>query len=59
MTSLSIPPVSTGTVRAPEASEGPGPDKLRDGDADDAAAPRAPSSAPAPAGMGKIVDKTV
>jgi hypothetical protein len=42
--------------RSAEAAEGPGRDRVPDNDADDvkAAAPRAP----APAGMGKVVDKT-
>ncbi|NLH82098.1 MAG: hypothetical protein GX458_14805 [Phyllobacteriaceae bacterium] len=54
--SMSIPPVSNTPVRAPETSEKPGPETVSDGDADDGAA--AATKAPAPAGMGKLVDKT-
>ena len=56
--SMSISSVRSAPVRAPEASEGPGPDKIADGDADDGAATAAPKSAPPPSGMGKVVDKT-
>ncbi len=43
--------------RTTEAAEGPGRDRAPDNDADDMKA-AVPSKAPAPAGMGTIVDKT-
>ncbi len=54
--SMSISSVRSAPVRAAETSEGPGPDKIADGDADDGAT--AAKAAPPPSGMGKVVDKT-
>lgn len=55
---MNVSPISSRGVSAPqtEAREGPGPDRVADGDADDAAA--APVKAAAPAGQGRVVDRT-
>lgn len=54
--STSISSVRSAPVRASETAEGPGPEKVADGDADEAA--KAAKAAPPPNGMGKVVDKT-
>jgi len=55
--SMTIPPARNTPVRTTEAAEGRGPDTVRDGDADDRAA--AATKAPAAAGTGRLVDRTV
>ncbi|WP_165498089.1 hypothetical protein [Siculibacillus lacustris] len=56
---MSIPPVAASRVRpSAEAAEGPGPERVADGDGDDgAAAKSAAAPAAAPPGMGAQVDK--
>ena len=52
-------PIASTMSRMSEAGEGPGPDKVKDHDADNAGAVRAPvKAAPAPS-TGRIVDITV
>lgn len=57
--SIAIPSVRVPATRPSEASEGPGPDRAKDGDGDDAGAKVASPSAPVSAGTGKVIDKTV
>jgi hypothetical protein len=56
--SIAISSVGVTSARSPEAKEGPGPDRVNDGDADDGVGAAKAASAPAPSGMGKVVDKT-
>jgi hypothetical protein len=55
---MNVSPISTRGASVPqtEAREGPGPDRVPDGDADDAGA--APVKAAAPAGQGRLVDRS-
>lgn len=55
--SMSISSVSTPPVRTSEAAEGPGPERVRDGDSDDGVQAAATAQKPpAAAGTGKVVD---